>query len=296
MSTGPSAPAASLPRRGAPSTAGTARRPRTRLIAWLAATICLFVVAEIVGSRQIPSPDAAAVAAISLRVAALLATLAGVAGYVRETREGEAHSRHLASAQRAHEAAGALAAIEHAARALPPASSPLPLADAIVSEVAVIRRLIERDSGETHTYHVADALLGPVTASRLSGTVVDVELEDDLRGRGDPAAFGQVVQALLQNARRHAPGAAVTVRGCRVDDFVSVTIEDEGPGVAPELSERLFELGVRSVAGGGSGLGLAAAAQVADEQGGRLSLLQSPIGGAAFLLEVPAAAAAVVVR
>lgn len=259
---------------------------------WLTATVVLFALAEVVAARQLPHADGAAAAAIALRVAALLATLAGVAGFARKLQDGLDRRRRLADSERAHEARSALAAIEHAARALPPAASPLPLGDAIVSEVAVIRRLIDGHRHQDGRYGVAEALLGPVTTARLAGTAVDAALTDDLEAHGDPAALGQIVQALLDNARRHAPGATVTLTAERAAGTVAITVADDGPGVRHDLAERMFEAGVRSPSGGGTGLGLAAAASVAADQGGTLELL--PTGpGAAFRVTIPAADAAV---
>ena len=54
------------------------------LLGWLAVTLSAFTIAELVSSRDLPTARAAAVAAVGLRVLALLATLAAVLGAARK--------------------------------------------------------------------------------------------------------------------------------------------------------------------------------------------------------------------
>jgi two-component system, OmpR family, sensor kinase len=90
----------------------------------------------------------------------------------------------------------------------------------------------------------------------------------------------EVVANLLDNARRHAE-VEVEVEVEVDEDAVRVWVRDDGPGVAPEARERIFE---RFVTGGGegSGLGLAIARTIAREHGGDVSTT-----GDAFLLDLP---------
>ena len=74
---------------------------------------------------------------------------------------------------------------------------------------------------------------------------------------------------------------------------VTLTVEDNGPGVPPELRDRIFDrfvrgngdAGVRS----GSGLGLAIVKAVADSHGGSVHLESPAGGGARFVVTLPAA-------
>jgi signal transduction histidine kinase len=108
-------------------------------------------------------------------------------------------------------------------------------------------------------------------------------------GTFDPAVIGRILDNLLTNAIRHAPAhGTVTLRAARSPDLLTFTVADTGPGVAPEIAERMFEPFVTSRPDG-TGLGLAIARELADAHGGRLRLL-SPHGaasGAVFALELP---------
>jgi len=85
----------------------------------------------------------------------------------------------------------------------------------------------------------------------------------------------------------------------RRPDAVECWVLDDGPGVAPEDAERIFDpFFTTKPPSEGTGLGLANAVRLAEEQGGALELAQAhpehggePLGGAAFVLRLPAAPA-----
>ncbi len=116
-----------------------------------------------------------------------------------------------------------------------------------------------------------------------------------VRGRSEELA--RLVRNLLENAASHAH-RVVTVRLGATDDRVELEVADDGPGVAPELSGRVFDRFVTSStarqAGEGTGLGLAIARAVAEAHGGTLTLddgPDEPTGprGAVFRLRLPGA-------
>jgi len=101
----------------------------------------------------------------------------------------------------------------------------------------------------------------------------------------------RVLANLIENAEIHAGGVVrVTVEGG--DGTVRIAVEDAGPGVFPEERERIFERFARGAGSqanaGGSGLGLALAAQNARLQGGRVWVEPGPAGGARFVVELQA--------
>jgi signal transduction histidine kinase len=105
----------------------------------------------------------------------------------------------------------------------------------------------------------------------------------------DPGSVARILRILLDNALRHTPApggvrAALTVR----DDLAGITVEDEGPGVADEDRERIFERFQRGahVEPGGFGLGLAIGREVARRMGGDL-VLEDAAAGARFVLWLP---------
>jgi len=83
--------------------------------------------------------------------------------------------------------------------------------------------------------------------------------------------LSQVLATLLENSLVHGSGTVtVSTRSTGISLVIEVT--DEGPGVPPELSPRIFE---RYVSGRrGTGLGLAVARELAAADGGRLELVQ----------------------
>jgi signal transduction histidine kinase len=68
-----------------------------------------------------------------------------------------------------------------------------------------------------------------------------------------------------------------------------LVLADEGPGVAPEIRDRVFEPFVTLGKKRGTGLGLAVARRFVEDHGGRLELLPAASGsrGARFRLELP---------
>jgi two-component system, OmpR family, sensor histidine kinase ChvG len=113
--------------------------------------------------------------------------------------------------------------------------------------------------------------------------------------RGDEFRLVRIIENLLDNAVSFSPdNGLVQITATRSGDEVIVRVEDQGPGVPPELKESIFRrfTSVRSDAESGhSGLGLAIARAIADGHGGRLEVEtqdQRP-SGAAFILRLPAA-------
>jgi two-component system sensor histidine kinase MtrB len=106
----------------------------------------------------------------------------------------------------------------------------------------------------------------------------------------DPRRLERIVGNLLDNAREHAPGSPVEVSLQASPDEVTITIEDRGPGVAPDRLTRIFERFYKadpSRHGGSSGLGLAIAAEHAALLGGELRAANRDGGGLRMELRLP---------
>ncbi len=110
---------------------------------------------------------------------------------------------------------------------------------------------------------------------------------------GDRIELQQVFVNLIVNAAEaiHASGvggrivARVAAAG---DGMLEIAVEDDGPGIAPELRERLFETFVTTKQGG-MGLGLRICRTLAQSAGGDIAAGVSPQGGARFVVRLPAA-------
>ena len=114
---------------------------------------------------------------------------------------------------------------------------------------------------------------------------------------GDAIKLEQVVVNLLSNAidalRGVKPPRQLTVDTWVEDARVSVSVADNGKGVSPEISPRLFRPFATTKGRRGTGLGLYISRQIAREAGGDLVLVPSPGGGARFVLSLPVASGAV---
>jgi signal transduction histidine kinase len=135
----------------------------------------------------------------------------------------------------------------------------------------------------------------------LSSLSTDHEITLDVHPAHVTAArdeLHRLVINLLENALRHTP-AGTEIRVCTTTrgGQVELVVEDDGPGVPPELAPHLFERFVRGAGdrGGSFGLGLAIVQAVAESHGGSVTLDQSsgengkPRRGARFVVRLPAA-------
>lgn len=111
---------------------------------------------------------------------------------------------------------------------------------------------------------------------------------------GDQDRLKQALLNLADNALRVTPpGRAVLLRVEAAPGRAAVAVEDEGPGVAPELRRRIWERGSRGgdpATDGSAGLGLAIVGEVAAAHDGRAYLDEAWGPGARFVLELPALA------
>ena len=97
-----------------------------------------------------------------------------------------------------------------------------------------------------------------------------------------------MVGNLMDNACKWARGEVrVTLAG--EDGRLRLSVDDDGPGLAPEARARVFDRGRRlDEAVPGSGLGLAIVGDVAELYGGSVSLGESDLGGLRAVLDLPA--------
>ncbi|MFB7512042.1 sensor histidine kinase [Streptomyces sp. NPDC056144] len=142
----------------------------------------------------------------------------------------------------------------------------------------------------------------PLRLDQLVEAVAEEAVADDAEGHrvrvaaedtvvvADPDLVRRAVGNLLGNAllHGHAPGEPADVL-VTVGRDGTVTVEDAGPGLPPEVAGSLFER-FRSGSGartGSTGLGLSIAAWVAHAHGGTLTAGRSERGGARFVLRLP---------
>ena len=135
----------------------------------------------------------------------------------------------------------------------------------------------------------AVALVEPLAEARevaLALETVDIPLLAD----GEARAIVQILVNILGNAVRHSPPQAmVTVAFATGFGQCRLTVADQGPGIAPEDQQRIFERYEQAGdAPDGSGLGLAISRRLARSMGGDIELESAPGKGARFTLVLPA--------
>jgi len=129
--------------------------------------------------------------------------------------------------------------------------------------------------------------------ARARGIRLRIERSDSHpRARIDRDRIMQALANLLDNALRLTPeGGRVTLGVAEREGSVEITVADDGPGVEPDLVERLFDRFAQSSSkGGGAGLGLAIVKGVAEAHGGDVLVESRPGRGATFTIRLPSVA------
>ena len=130
--------------------------------------------------------------------------------------------------------------------------------------------------------------LAPACAGRLQLDLPEEE-GDLLLVTGDPDRLQQCLAALIDNAMRYSSGSVSLCLNGR-DGWPVLHVRDQGPGVAPEERQVIFERfarGSSSLDTRGSGIGLSVVQLLMQAMGGRVSVEDAPGGGADFGLHLP---------
>jgi signal transduction histidine kinase len=125
------------------------------------------------------------------------------------------------------------------------------------------------------------------------GAVVLTELPDPpIRTTAFPGRLRQVLVNVLQNAAQACgPGHKIVLRAVQDGRTVRILVEDDGPGVPPELRDCMFEP-FRTGRKDGTGLGLAICRRLVAEMGGTISYRPREPNGSVFTVEIPSEKAA----
>jgi signal transduction histidine kinase len=120
---------------------------------------------------------------------------------------------------------------------------------------------------------------------------VSIEIENELpdaRLLLDPVRMGHVLHNLVNNACDAMPdGGRISIRFRDEPDQVITEIEDDGPGIAPEIAPRLFEAFATYGKSRGTGLGLSISRRIIEDHGGQVSAGNASGGGALFSIRLP---------
>lgn len=162
--------------------------------------------------------------------------------------------------------------------------------------VADLLLLARQDAKRAAAREPVDLRQAVVDAAAELGPLADAH---HLRVETEPAAvcgsrdeLHRLALNLMENAVKHTPaGTTISVAVGVEQGSAVLRVRDDGPGVAPELRDRLFERFVRGAGdrGGSSGLGLAIVRAVAESHGGTVGLEDAEAGGACFVVRLPLA-------
>jgi two-component system, OmpR family, sensor kinase len=166
--------------------------------------------------------------------------------------------------------------------------------------VADLLLLARADAGREATVAPVDLAAIAREAAAEAGALsadhsISLDAPDRVTVTGVADDLHRLAGNLVENALIHTPpGTPVTVSVRRDGASAVLEVADRGPGVPPEMRERVFERFARAGGDGtrrGSGLGLAIVRAVVDAHGGRVELLDAE-GGARFVVTLPASAPA----
>lgn len=166
------------------------------------------------------------------------------------------------------------------------------LTERIAAIIAELRSFARRSTPVAGPVEIARVIDGALllVGDRIREHDVAVERVGEAPGMcciADRVRLEQILVNLLQNALdalTGRPDPRIRIE-TREQGDIAITVADNGPGIAPDVADNLFTPFVTGKADG-LGLGLGIARDIAREFGGALDSVASPLGGAAFRLEV----------
>ncbi len=162
--------------------------------------------------------------------------------------------------------------------------------DELIDEILLASRLDAADAGREMPSGPVDLTALAAEECARAGAPLDA---DPVSVAGDARLLRRLLRNLLDNARRHAPGAAPEVTLRAGGATAELVVADRGPGVPEAERGRIFEPFHRapgvSESAGGVGLGLALVARIAKRHGGSVVCRPRAGGGSEFVVSLPLA-------
>jgi signal transduction histidine kinase len=223
-------------------------------------------------------------------------------------RENQLHSAGRLAAEFAHQIKNPLAIINNAAYSLQrslhgaggPAAQQIEIireevarADRVITQIVGYARLSE---GRVEKLDVAAEINRAVEQVFPAAVPKEIRVQKELADHFPPLLMqsghlSEILVNLLQNAREALGdrGQIVVAARCQADNSIVIAVRDNGPGIAPDKRERIFEA-YFTTKEKGTGLGLAIAKHNAELYGGTLQVDSTLGKGAAFTVTLPAKA------
>jgi signal transduction histidine kinase len=129
------------------------------------------------------------------------------------------------------------------------------------------------------------------STTRYSSLSVQLHADHDVVVLADPTRITQVFDNLLSNAVKYAPDSPVMITLKNSDNFCSITVEDQGPGIAKEhlghLFERFYRVPETRITNHGTGLGLFICQEIIHGHGGEITVSSEVSKGTTFIIKLP---------
>lgn len=187
---------------------------------------------------------------------------------------------------------------EHVERAMLRIEAEAARMHVMVEELLLLARLDQGRPLEIATVDLGGLALDAVADIRAVDPERPIALEapDGVFAKGDADRLLQVLRNLLDNALHHTPAGtpvSVAVRALRTAE-VELSVADQGPGMPPESTDRVFERfyrgdSSRGLDTGGTGLGLSIVKSIVEAHGGRVTVRAVLGAGTTFTIRLPAA-------
>ncbi|MGB9990531.1 ATP-binding protein [Massilia sp. SM-13] len=164
----------------------------------------------------------------------------------------------------------------------------------LVNELLGMARMDSDQPLRYETFDVTETLRACANTLPPSAVSLDVAVPDGMGSYyGDARLLQRATGNLLRNAQKYA-NARVALSAWRKLGGVTIIVDDDGPGIPESEREKVFEPFYRLDRSrdrntGGFGLGLSIASKAVSLHGGTLKIETSPLGGARFLITLPAA-------
>jgi signal transduction histidine kinase len=129
--------------------------------------------------------------------------------------------------------------------------------------------------------------------SAIEDSGATVVVDAPVRLLGDPTLLRALLQNLVANAIKFSAAVGETplveIRAQQISAGWRLTVDDNGPGIAPDQRERVFDLMDRGTAHGvsGLGIGLSTCRRIVQAHGGRIGIEDSALGGASVWVVLP---------
>ena len=138
---------------------------------------------------------------------------------------------------------------------------------------------------------VTEAINLSAVTMRKSGIALEKVLSENLPPcNADPSLIEEMVLNLLNNAagamKTMEEGKKIVVTSSAEDDSIILTVSDSGPGIAPEIKDKIFDP-YFTTKSDGTGIGLTISHRIVADHGGSLTVSDSDLGGAEFRIEIP---------